>query len=1303
MSPIAGQTAGQHLFKPSPALSPATPPEQFGGPQGDGAGQFIGPSAIAVDQENGDSYVTDRNNQRIEKFGPGGEFLLAWGWAVQTPGAGLQTCGPQATPPSDECSAGAEGSGAGQFTFPDGVAVDNAPGSPSRGDVYVVDTRNARVEKFTPDGQLIYIVGGEVDKTTDANLCTAASGDECGAGVEATDPGAFTRVTGRSIAVDSGGRLIVADEDRVQWFSSAGEPESQIALPGHGFIEDLAVDSADAIYIRSSSLPGVRKYSETGVELGVPRDELGRPGSIAIGGADELFVAEFEGAILSYDASGTEASVTSDPGGSNALAFSAPAARLFALHADSVHVISPAESGSPYVVPGTQTADEIEPTTATLSATLNPESGSETTYRFEYGTSAAYGQSTSTVELTGGSFEDQHASAALSSLSPRTVYHFRVVATNAAAHTTMGPDETFETLPPVSIDSTSVSQITATSAQLEAELNPHGLLSTYRFEYDTRPYEPGEAGHGTRTPSTSAGSSSIDVAFNNLIEGLAPGTTYHYRVIAENALGAVEGQDRNFTTENTTAQALPDGRAWEMVSPVNKNGIPLEGISEFGNAIQAAVDGGAISYPSRGATDPEAPSNRSFANNQLLSKRGPGGWVTQDIATPHPNPVGLEFASEYRLFSSDLSVAALEPEGATPLSPEASEHTPYEREADGTYVPLVYPGDVPLGTKFGGEESKPEIQHGVSLITATPDLQHVVLRSPFVLTSPPFSIPGGEEAVYEWGAGALSLVTQIPQAGAAVCGGGGASCLASTGSVGGRNARHQISSDGSRIVFSKSDERGTHLYLRDSARQETVQLDVPQPGSAASQTRAEPVYADASVDGARVFFTDTQRLTPDAHGASARPSADLYMCEISVKAAHLACALRNLSVDTHPGEHAEVLGDVLGTSTDGSTVYFVANGRLAEGTVTGNCGSSGSLENTCNLYSMDTTSGATELVAVLTQAEANDWAGNESLQGDLAIMTARVSSSGRYLAFMSRRSLTGYDNRDVHTGLRDQEVFLYDHQTRQLHCVSCNPTGARPRGMVVTGDQPTPLIDRPSNWAEQGVAGLIPGWTQWFENHTLYQSRYLSDSGRLFFDAVDSLVPHDQNGTADVYEYEPPTQEGAPASDSCTTGFTSYSARSEGCVSLISSGTSSEEAAFIDASETGDDVFFLTTSQLVGQDKDRALDVYDAHACSEGSPCPPPPAPSSAACEGDACLSPVSPPNDPTPGSLTFRGPGNTASAALPPKSTPLTRAQKLRNGLKACKKYKAKRTRARCERNVRKRYGPRPHAKRPHRAGRSK
>jgi hypothetical protein len=147
--------------------------------------------------------------------------------------------------------------------------------------------------------------------------------------------------------------------------------------------------------------------------------------------------------------------------------------------------------------------------------------------------------------------------------------------------------------------------------------------------------------------------------------------------------------------------------------------------------------------------------------------------------------------------------------------------------------------------------------------------------------------------------------------------------------------------------------------------------------------------------------------------------------------------------------------------------------------------------------------------------------------------------------------------------------------------------------------------------------------------------RHLSNSGRLFFNSDDALVPADSNGTQDVYQYEP------PGVANCTEANPTFGARSGGCVDLISAGTSGEESAFLDASESGDDVFFLTRSRLVAQDIDAALDVYDAHVCTAEVPCLPEPAPPAPECSGDSCQQPAVPPNDATPGSLTFNGAGN--------------------------------------------------------------
>jgi hypothetical protein len=148
-------------------------------------------------------------------------------------------------------------------------------------------------------------------------------------------------------------------------------------------------------------------------------------------------------------------------------------------------------------------------------------------------------------------------------------------------------------------------------------------------------------------------------------------------------------------------------------------------------------------------------------------------------------------------------------------------------------------------------------------------------------------------------------------------------------------------------------------------------------------------------------------------------------------------------------------------------------------------------------------------------------------------------------------------------------------------------------------------------------------------------------------------------------------------------------------VALISSGTSAEESGFLDASESGVDVFFLTAAKLSpGQDKDTALDVYDAHECSSQSPCLTAPSASTPPCLTEASCRPA-PSAQPeifgTAPSATFTGVGNVSPESPPlVKKAPPSNAQKLKGALRACKKAhkRAKKARAACERKAKARYG---------------
>ncbi len=377
----------------------------------------------------------------------------------------------------------------------------------------------------------------------------------------------------------------------------------------------------------------------------------------------------------------------------------------------------------------------------------------------------------------------------------------------------MGEAASLETQPPFLIDATFATGVSATSATLDTEINPLGEAVSYHFEYDTVPYLQGEGPHGTviPVPEASAGSGEADVLGTAPLYGLAPQTTYYYRVVAHNPLGAIVGPDGSFTTQPAIdGPSLLDGRAWEMVSPPQKSGANLDGIDEVGESVlQASASGNGLAYMAEGSFGQEAPANRSFLRSQYLAFRGAGGWSTKDVTTPREDIEGLVVGNTtgYKEFSQDLSFGAVQPRGFTPLSPLATETTPYLRAANGEFLPLVDPLDVPSETVFDGEvghegypENEPEIEGG------SPDLHSVVISSCFKLTEDAVSSCGkakeatnGKFSLYVWHEGALQLASVLPDNHPAALS-GGSSVLGGGSFI----KRHAVSDDGMRLVFSTS-------------------------------------------------------------------------------------------------------------------------------------------------------------------------------------------------------------------------------------------------------------------------------------------------------------------------------------------------------------------------------------------------------------------------------------------------------------------------------------------------------------------
>ena len=341
--------------------------------------------------------------------------------------------------------------------------------------------------------------------------------------------------------------------------------------------------------------------------------------------------------------------------------------------------------------------------------------------------------------------------------------------------------------------------------------------------------------------------------------------------------------------------------------------------------------------------------------------------------------------------------------------------------------------------------------------------------------------------------------------------------------------------------------------------------------------------------------------------------------------------LVDLAPDPDDTNGADVVG-VLGASPDGSHVYFAANGDLdgAGPAELGDCeGETSKASGACSLYLWE--EGAVSFVAPLKatakalNSDTFNWAPTQRLPGgNYGPRTARVADDGTLL-FRSQEQLTAYDNEEV------PELYRYDPE-EGLSCVSCNPSGE------AVGAGP-------------GIGSIqFPGLSPL--SSAAVSSRFLSaDGNRAFFETAEALSPTDTNGQGgcppsgspsqlfpaclDVYEWE------APNTGSCKEASPSYSPLNDGCVYLISTGKSEFPSLFADASQSGDDVYFFTRDQLVGQDKDGLQDIYDARVGGGLASQNPPPAP--LPCEStDSCHGPLQvPPAEAPPTSQAFVGPGD--------------------------------------------------------------
>jgi NHL repeat len=586
---LAAAPADAHLVRAASSFTPAG---------------IVEPDAIAVDQATGDVYVAGEGSGNVEKFSATGaqetSFVSPFidrptGVAVDNSGGAsegdvyvadfksgekvvkLESSGKEAagfTPIT--ASSIPTGKPGAEMLWPWAVAVD-----PSNGNVVVADTVHHEIDIFSSSGVFIsqfaasdsYLTGVAVG--SDSEIFTSSEGAGAQEWSAADGYSTPTQIgpggeQAYAIAADlSSGNILVneLEEPRsIEEYEASGTHQL-LERFGRGLVEyagSVAVDEAtNTVYeaVISSGMvevfgaPKALPEAVTGTPAtGVTATAADVSGMVNPGGLPVTGCRFEYGTTTAY---GSTAPCEQSPGsGTSAVTVTAGLAvhpdetyhyRLVAVNAigaeDGEDETFQTETLEPALQ--SESASALTQTTATLDATIDPNDQA-TTYHFEYGTTTAYGTVIPVPDASIGSgYEAVNVGEELAGLQPGTTYHYRVIASNASspAGGTIGADQMFTTPPlqPPVVSTGQAVSVGQSTATLTGTIDTQGFQTDYEFDLGT------DTSYGTRIFGN-AGSEPGIQTFTVALQGLMPGTTYHYRIAAANTFGTVYGVDVTFTT-----------------------------------------------------------------------------------------------------------------------------------------------------------------------------------------------------------------------------------------------------------------------------------------------------------------------------------------------------------------------------------------------------------------------------------------------------------------------------------------------------------------------------------------------------------------------------------------------------------------------------------------------------------------------------------------------------------------------------------------------------------------------------------
>jgi hypothetical protein len=779
--------------------------------------------------------------------------------------------------------------------------------------------------------------------------------------------------------------------------------------------------------------------------------------------------------------------------------------RLAASNDDGEFVSSQEEFKTKDVTPPSVTINPVSGvtgSTATFSGSVNPnapegeptsaevEAGYHTVWHFECKPSCDGGSGELAADDTAHAVEHEGHQT----VWPGTT-RVKLVAENAGGKTVA--ETSFETptvAPVVSyLQSAPANLVTDTEARLVGLVDPRnsGSLTECKFEYGLT------ASYGSVVPCSQESDTDEEDGTNEIlisgnVANLKPNATYHFRLVAANSAGSDAGADNHFTTfasapaETTCpneavrveqkASILADCRAWEMVTPVDKNGGEIR-FEEWN--IKAAGDGNAVGFISKGSFG-ETKGSGIIGITQYMAWREPNSWGETQGITPTP-PLSHEpvfvLADAVVGMSEDLShgiVSSRDLPGVSDDIPDGSNlYWLNTRTGELQTISKSFADTPGLLDFYIGETGQFDFVRGVGFSAD----QHVLAFSQTTRLLP--DAPAGVRSVYEWEEGTLRLASILPDGSVATEG-------AKAPRVQEKGAG-SVSRDGSLVTFLAPKEGQDQLYVR---RNHSDTVWVSESEGSAPVAAPEAVQLQYITQDSRhiLFRTSSPLLDADENTLS-----DLYMYTDGPN----PTAEQNLTLISSGQEKGSLnpidgfqsmRTAVLGTSDDGSYVYYMALGE--------NGG-----PQAVKLWNGGVRKDLVELDRPIDYDQgANGYPGATKVSAD-GTKLALITESGT----LANRGLSGLDRSNP--GL--PQAYVYDDEEEAFSCASCRVAAPGSDEDPVTSHE---VIEREPYSSIPELQGTTISW--------IGAPRYFSRDGKhLFFSTAEALVPEDKNENWDAYEY----------------------------------------------------------------------------------------------------------------------------------------------------------------------------------------